>query len=251
MFSIIVCSHRPKRAAFIREHYASLFRDRKHELILIEDAKSLCEGYSRGFDQARGDLLIYSHDDIEFITPDVAARLERHLTDFDLIGVAGTTKLIDGAWFSAGDPFCFLLVLYREETDLFSVRFAGKGPLCVPNIQALDGCFLACRREVVANVGFDQRAFDGFHLYDLDFTFTAYLRGFKLAVCRDLPLIHDSMGKPDHAWEFYRKRFESKHRGRFALGSPGDMKVVGARGTKNQLANVCSPENLLQAIRWS
>ena len=183
MFSIIVCSNRPARASAIQSHYARLFRDHAYEFILIDDATSLCEGYARGYERSRGDFLIFSHDDIEFVTPDVASRLEGHLVQFDVVGIAGTKKLIDGVWTTTGDPYCFLLVVYPEAGNQFSVRYAGAGPLCVSNIQALDGCFLACRREVVATVGFDSSTFDGFHLYDLDFTFHAYLLGYRLAVC--------------------------------------------------------------------
>ena len=37
-FSIIVCSHREARAGVIRAHYAALFRDESHEIIIIPDA---------------------------------------------------------------------------------------------------------------------------------------------------------------------------------------------------------------------
>ena len=250
MFSIIVCSHHPERAAFIRNHYETLFRGFDHEIIAIDDARSLCEGYTRGFERSRGDLLIFSHDDVEFIAPDVAARVREHLRHFDLIGIAGTTRLIDGMWLSAGDPHCFMLVLYPEPGGQYSVRFAGKGPLVVPNIQAVDGCFMACQREVVETIGFDVETFDGFHLYDLDFSFRAHKSGFEVAVCRDIPLIHLSQGVPDEVWQKYRERFEAKHRE--ALGGPaGTMQVVGTLGTKEDLARVCRPENLLSAVRWA
>jgi GT2 family glycosyltransferase len=250
MFSIIVCSNRPERARASRLHYAALFRDIDHEFILIDDARSLCEGYARGFEQARGELVVLSHDDVEFVTPDAASRLARHLAEFDVVGIAGTTRLIDGMWPSAGDPYCFLLVVYPEKDGLYSVRYAGEGPLCVPGMQALDGCFVACRRDVVERTGFDATTFDGFHLYDLDFTFRAYLNGFTLAVCRDLALIHQSLGTPDGEWQRYRERFEAKHRNRLTAGEHGDMKVVGAMMSRDEVSVMCRPEVLARSIRW-
>ena len=248
MFSIIVCSHRPARATFVQAHYSHLFRNHAHEFILIQDAISLCEGYTRGIEQSRGDLLVFSHDDIEFVTTDVASRLARHLAQFDGIGIAGTTKLIDGKWVTAGDPYCFALVIFPATGDLFSILYAGAGPLCIPNIQALDGCFFACRREMVAAVGFDSAVFDGFHLYDLDFTFRAYLKGFRLAVCRDLALIHASSGAHGEVWQKYRERFEAKHHGQFSQGAPGPMQVVGGTLRKDQLAQFCELERLQRAM---
>ena len=250
MFSIIVCSNRPERAHAIRTHYETLFRDHAHEFILVDDPPSLCEGYTRGLSQSNGDAVIFSHDDIEFITADVGARLQRHLDEFDVVGIAGTTRLIDGMWTSAGDPYCFMVVAYPEAGGLYSVRYAGKGPLCVSDIQALDGCFLACRRTVATEVGFDSRAFDGFHFYDLDFTFRAYLRGFRMAVCRDIALIHASMGHLDEKWQRYRDRFEAKHREHLSPGERSDMKVVGAMLRKEQLPRLCQPDMLIRSVKW-
>ncbi len=88
----------------------------------------------------------------------------------------------------------------------------GGGPLVVPGIQALDGVFMAMRREVAIATPFDEALFDHFHLYDLDFSFRAYRAGFALAVCRDIVLIHQSIGKFDAVWDNYRRRFETKHR---------------------------------------
>ncbi len=247
MFSIIVCSHRPERAAFIRQHYEGLFASTPHETIVIRDARSLCEGYGRGVQRSRGSFLIFSHDDVEFVTPEVASRLERHLSRFDLIGIAGTSKLLNARWNAAGDPFCFGLVIYPAGGDQFSIRYFGRGPLEVPGMQALDGCFLACRREVAETVGFDADTFDGFHLYDMDFTFGAYAAGFALGVCRDLPLIHASEGRLDANWEIYSKRFEAKFRDRLSRDAPGRCDVLGAIIPRSQLELACRPESLIRA----
>ena len=252
VFSIIVCSHRADRAAAIRAHYAMLFRDRPHEFIGIPDAKSLCEGYARGLRLSSGRLIIFSHDDIEFVIPDIPDRLERHLADHDIVGVAGTNRLIDADWTSAGDPHVFALVIYPgPQHDLYSIRFAGRGPLCIDGIQVLDGCFLACRREAAEMVGFDEQTFDGFHFYDIDFTFRASLAGLRLAVCRDLPLIHRSEGNPDDSWLTYRDRFVGKHRGHFAQGPGGNAETIVASVRRSALAEFCQPERMIGSIRWS
>jgi hypothetical protein len=248
MFSIIVCSHRPERAAFIRQHYEALFASTPYELIIIPDAPSICEGYWRGLQRSRGRFLIFSHDDIEFVTPYVASRIAGHLGRFDLIGIAGTSKLLDARWTSAGDPFCFSLVIYPEGGDQFSIRYLGRGPLCVPGIQALDGCFLACRREVAEAVGFDADTFDGFHLYDMDFTFSAYAAGYALGVCRDLPLIHASLGNLDSNWEIYRRRFEAKFYDRLSHDPPGQCNVLGTIVPRAQLEQMCLPESIIRAV---
>jgi GT2 family glycosyltransferase len=251
MFSIVVCSNRPERALAVRRHYESLFLGCESEIVVIDDAASLCEGYTRGLKRTRGDFLVFSHDDVEFVTHDVAKRLAQSLAVFDMVGIAGTTRLIGGAWNDAGDPHCYALVIYPQADGMYSVRFCGAGPLCVAGVQALDGCFIACRREVAERVGFDASTFDGFHLYDLDFTFGAYLAGYRLAVCRDLALIHQSLGRPDETWQVYRDRFEAKYRGRLAQGDKRDVKVANATVRREQLPELCNPDYLVRAVRWS
>ena len=249
-FSIIVCSHRPARAATIRAHYAALFGDRTHEIVIIGDAQSLCEGYARGLAASTGRLVVFSHDDVDVVTPDAPARIAAHLASWDVIGIAGTTRLINGTWMDAGDPHVFALVIYPQADGYYSVRYAGRGPPVVGGIQALDGCFFACRREVAESVGFDAATFDGFHFYDLDFTFGAYLRGYRLAVCRDLALIHASTGTPDAAWQKYHDRFVAKHRGRLAAGDAGATRTGHALAPRSALVQLMQPGQLLQALRW-
>jgi GT2 family glycosyltransferase len=217
---------------------------------LIDDAESLCEGFERGFRQSQGELVIFSHDDIEFVSENVPFAVQHYLRTWDVVGIAGTTRLIDGRWWSAGDPYCHVLVCYPMTNGFFSVRCAGKGGACVPGVQALDGCFIACRREVVESVGFDKTAFNGFHLYDLDFTFRAHLLGFKLAVCRSIALIHASLGEMDHTWQFYRERFESKMRGKFEAGMVSRLLTASFRVERPQLRQFCRWENLERRLPW-
>jgi GT2 family glycosyltransferase len=211
--SVVVCSIDAAKFSRVSENYRALFGARALEIIGIHDARSLADGYNRGIAQSRGEHIILSHDDIEILTPDFADRIQRHLAQFDLIGVAGTTRLVTGKWESAGDPYAFVVISAPVPDSVGYVTvLRGGGPLVVPNIQALDGVFMAMRRNVAISIPFDEALFDHFHLYDLDFSFRAYRAGFALAVCRDIVLIHQSIGKFDAVWEKYRRRFEDKHR---------------------------------------
>ena len=209
--SIIICSINPDKFARVTANFRQLFQQDSIEIIGIHDASSLCEGYNRGVLQAHGDTIILSHDDIQILTPDFASRLHSHLSTFDLIGVAGTKRLVGGAWFLAGHPYDFQLVTSPQlhGKDLVIV-IRGGGATVVSEIQALDGLFLACRRQVAQSIPFDDETFDHFHGYDTDFTFRAFLAGYRLAVCRDLFLIHYSHGRFDDNWNKYRARFEHK-----------------------------------------
>ena len=235
--------HRRRQVRARVRELPARFAGRAIEIIGIHDARSLAEGYNRGIARSRGARVILSHDDIEILTADLQSRIERHLDDYDLIGIAGTTRLVSGRWADAGDPYVFTLITSPDpEHGGYATMMLGGGPLVVPGIQALDGVFMALRREVATAIPFDGETFDGFHLYDLDFSFRAHRAGFKLAVCRDLVLIHESTGSYDAAWEEYKRRFESKHQA--ALGSVTESRI-GARAsfsaaTREEMLRRCS-----------
>jgi GT2 family glycosyltransferase len=214
MFSIVICSINDARFSTVAANYARLLKDEPHEIIRIADARSLSEGYTRGFAQSRGEYLIFSHDDIEILNEDFAARLSEHLSAFDLVGVAGTNRLIRGEWVAAGPPYIFGQVAQSHPQHGFVVRIFGAGRPAFGGIHAMDGLFLAARRTVVETISFDARTFDGFHHYDLDFTFAAHLGGFRLGIANDIHILHESWGAHDQKWHHYLARFEQKYAGK-------------------------------------
>jgi hypothetical protein len=159
---------------------------------------------------AKGELLVFSHDDIEILSPAFPQRLKAHLAKFDLIGLVGTSRLGNSRWVSAGPPYIFGQICHLQPDNSLSVDIYGTPRPAVGGIQGLDGVFLATHRKIFEKVGFDAVNFDGFHLYDLDFSFAAYRAGFRLAVVNDINLFHHSAGKFDHVWVNYAKRFEAK-----------------------------------------
>jgi hypothetical protein len=246
--SIVICSIDARKFERVCQNYRQRFAGRDIEIVGIHDARSLAEGYNRGIARSRGDRVILSHDDIEILTADFASRVDAHLGEFDLIGIAGTTRLVEGRWAGAGDPYVFTLITSPlPDRAGYATMMLGGGPLVVPGIQALDGVLLALRREVAIAIPFDGDVFDGFHHYDLDFTFRAHRAGFSLAVCRDIAIIHESTGRYDAAWEEQKRRFEGKHGS--VLGGIGESKI-GARAsfsstTREEILRRCDSARLV------
>lgn len=221
--SIIICSVDDERFRQVAENYAQRMGDWPYELIRICDATSLADGYNRGISQSTGELLIFSHDDIEILTPDFRNRLLAHLETFDLVGVAGTSRLMDGSWNSAGQPWVHGQCLWPARSgDGFTVDIYGRATQLVrPDIQGLDGLFLATRRGVAESLRFDAKTFDAFHLYDIDFSYRAYLAGLRVGVCNDILIYHQSYGNFDDVWRRHLERFQKKFAGALSTGAPG------------------------------
>jgi hypothetical protein len=216
MTSIIICSVDDAKFSAVSEMYARLFAPDGCQIIRIPNARSIAEGYNRGLRQCQGQHVIFSHDDIEILSPNLPAIVASRLAEFDVIGIAGTTRLADPLWFLAGPPYVFGQIAHNRGAKGFSVDLYSAARRVVKGIVAMDGVFLAARVEVAQRMGFDQDLFDGFHLYDIDFTYRAQLAGYRLAVCCDIFVLHQSVGGYDHVWRSYADRFARKYAGRMA-----------------------------------
>jgi len=248
--SIIICSIEARKYARVCTCYTRLMANHPFEIIGIHDAKSLAEAYNRGIRQATGDILIFSHDDILILDDDFAAKIVASLADFDILGFAGTSKVINGIWFAADQPHIHGVISHAKPGNpQLSINIFGVGQWpVVEGIQAIDGVCMIARRAVAEKIGFDEIRFDGFHLYDMDFSYSAYLSGYRLGVCCDIPLIHDSSGSfrsQDHSQ--YEQRFLEKHAGQIAMLNPGAPPTVNIDHKKGRGALFDDCDALLRA----
>jgi len=142
----------------------------------------------------------------------MARDVKKHLADADLVGIVGTTKVVYGSWARAGPPYTFGQVCEPDGQDApFRVLVCAMPAPLVHGMQAVDGLFMAANREVLERVRFDEVTFDGFHCYDIDFSFSSHLAGFRVAVAADMPVLHASAGNFDPAWETLRGTIHAKH----------------------------------------
>ena len=212
--SVLICSASPERFAQAETMYHRLLAEVPHELIVIRDARSLAEGYNRALRRARHDIVVLAHDDVGILSPDFAARLLRGMSRHDLVGIAGTRKLVGGAWHFAGYPHLAGQVGMPGDDGGYVVTLYEVLERETKGLQALDGLLLATRRETALRLGFDELTFDGWHLYDLDFSLRAAQEGLDCATCNDILVVHDSQGSYDEHWLKYAQRFLDKHKDR-------------------------------------
>ena len=210
--SVIVCSVNARRFAETAGMYRQLLAGLEHEIIGIHDATSLAGGYNRGLRTARGDIVVFAHDDARILSPDFAARLLGALERHDVVGVAGSRTLLGGAWHFAGHPHvCGQIAMPGDDSGRIVTLYDVSRPESA-GLQVLDGVFLATRRETALRVRFDEERFDGWHLYDIDFSYRAAQMGLDCATCNNLLLVHASQGGYNEDWLKYSQRFIDKHK---------------------------------------
>jgi len=218
--SVVLVSEQDSRFESANAEFARAFADWPHERIRVKGARSMYDGYARGWAQSSGEIVVFSHDDIRFAVPDFAARFADAMEHADVVGIAGTTRLSGPALLWAGHPYLHGAVTQKAESEaeyefcLLSLA----GPR-IAGAQGLDGVFIACRRTWVERIGFDAERFSGFHFYDLDFSHRACLAGARVTIASDLGLVHRSRGAFDESWSVAQKAFADKFG--FAYEAPG------------------------------
>ncbi len=213
--SVVICSIDDAK----HDHAVALYRrlfsipgaQVRHEIISIRNARSLAEGYNWAIRNSLADVVVLSHDDVDVLADDFAARLFHHLRSFDAVGVIGSTRADGPAVGWSGHPHLRGWITHRSagkgdwQVDLLDHR-AVAGDIAV-----LDGVFVAARREALQAVSFDDVVFDGFHVGDIDWSLRASQAGLRLGVAADLGLVHASRGNYDATWRRYADRFSAKH----------------------------------------
>jgi GT2 family glycosyltransferase len=224
--SIVACSIDGAKEAAMRARYGTALARREHDIVVIRDARSLAEGYARGLAQARHGLVVFSHDDVELLGGDPFGALAAALRDHDVVGLAGATRITGPAVAWAGHPHLHGWIAYPAESGLDATAYSMESGV-VAGAQGLDGLLFAARREAATRVGFDAATFDGFHFYDLDFSYRAHRAGLRVAIAPAVAAVHQSRGRFDEAWKRYAARFHAKFPD--LAGAPAASRVPSAR----------------------
>lgn len=209
--SIVIVSRDDDRFAAVDAEYRRALAAWPHQRVRIRDAASMYDGYARGFAQCSGDIVVFSHDDIRIARDDFAARLADAMAATDVVGVAGTTLLTGPSMLGAGHPHLHGAITH-DAAGSRACEFGVLSP-CGPRIadaQGLDGVFIAARRKWIERIGFDAARLDGFHFYDLDFSYRSHLAGARVTIACDLALVHASRGTHDARYAAAQRQFAAK-----------------------------------------
>jgi GT2 family glycosyltransferase len=226
-FSLVVCSIDRARLDECVARYRAAFADEAFDLIVMDDAKSLAEAYNRGIARARGANIVFSHDDAFPISGAFADRLAAHLEQVDVVGIAGATAALSGFWGYAGQPHTHgHVVAAAPNGPHVDLLVWGADCRRIDDIRLLDGCMIAARRDVAVAIGFDEERFDGFHLYDADFSFRASAAGCAVSVASDITVYHRSTGDFNDDWHRYHRIFLAAHAARLDRVAPRPRRVA-------------------------
>jgi len=174
--------------------------------------KSLTQVYNEILDEAKYDIIVFCHDDIEFETKnwgDKLIKLFNNNPDYGIIGVAGTTDLVDGMWWTLKKS-SIGIVNHQKDGKKWESKFSESQGDMIKESVVLDGLFIAVDKNKIKH-RFDED-FKGFHFYDLSFCFPNHLSGVKIGVTTKIRLTHFSVGETNESWNLNKKQFEEKYK---------------------------------------
>lgn len=217
MISIIVCSKNPNSYL---THYNTIkaIIGTEYEYIRIDNTGNLygiCAAYNKGVEKAKGETIIFLHEDVFVITPGWGKIIKEKFSannSIGLIGVAGTQYLYKDSpfWAAPGRPYIHGKVIHEEKDKnrliltVFSEENQDKE--CV----AVDGLFFAVRSSLFNNIHFDEETFSKFHFYDLDICMQVR-KSHQVIVTSDILVKHLSGGTFKEEWKNYGKLFLNKY----------------------------------------
>ena len=166
--------------------------------ITADNTKALSTMYNAGLNFARSyeyDCVIFVHDDVTLLE-DPIPRLEKLFDDYDIVGVAGTSKIelkppalwhLMGGGFDGGNLHG--QVNHNHNGQILPTYF-GKYP---HRVVMIDGVFMALNLKAITESSFDEENPSNFHFYDINFSCDSHKKGLKLGV-GDIPIVHESQG---------------------------------------------------------
>ena len=214
MISIIVCSIEPSKLENFRINIEQSIGI-PYELIDFDNRKlhwSISKVYNHCARLAKYDILCFSHEDVLFETEKWGSLLITPLlaNDCGVIGFAGSrfkTKNYSG-WGSGSNNNRFNYTEISKQGVEKLHQYDAKGE-DFSEVVVLDGFCLFVSKSVYRSICFDEKTFDSFHLYDLDFTFASSLQ-YKNYVCNIISIKHYSGGSYNDSWITASKLFHRK-----------------------------------------
>ena len=200
---------------------------------------SLTELYNKALAEhiESNSIFVFCHNDIIFRTRNWGVLLLHrfNITNYDIIGVAGTTFMSDnGVWWTDRTKMVGI-VEHTDGTNTWVSEYSKHRNGEITPTVLIDGVFMAVNPETI-QVGFNED-FKGFHHYDTSFCLENYLEGCNIGVTTDIRILHKSVGMVNDEWEKNRQQLVELYKGELPLKylSPyGNLKILFAiRSFKN------------------
>ena len=211
--TIVVCSKHEKseKEDFCKNVQDTCGVSNKLLFLLNNNGVGLSKIYHNMVNSAPSDIIVFIHDDIEFLRygwgKEIVRMFNNH-KDYGIIGIAGSAEFDENcAWWRYKKIYG--QVLHRNGNKSWLTTFSDLLDKDLEEVCVIDGLFMAIKKDRIIN-NFDD-SLSGFHMYDIDFCLSNYLtKKVKIGVTTNIRLAHNSIGELDEKWYQNREIINNK-----------------------------------------
>jgi len=213
MISVIYCTRVTNKAHTEHLRRSSGMAKNIEIIEVINNGESLTVAYNRALKQTSHDIVVFCHDDLTIETKSWGHKLIKQFNrnpEFGIIGVAGSKHLpITGRWWDDKKKMYGRVKHTNDGKSWLSAYSPDQGHR-LEEVVNVDGVFFAIHRDRIKTY-FDESV-EGFHFYDVDFSFNNHMAGCKVGVTTIIRINHQSIGVTNDEWEDNRKIFAEKYK---------------------------------------
>lgn len=207
MISIIISSHNELNFKQIEANITKTIGE-TFEIIKIKNKNQMgiCAAYNLGAKKANYEYICFCHEDILFHTQNwgkVLVDLLDKNKNVGLIGLAGSSykSFIPSGWSFPASTLARMNVI---QNDPNLVSLPAHQQKIIENhsptpVATVDGCFLATKTSLWKTNQFDEKTFNNYHCYDLDFSLTIG-KTHQVVVANNILISHLSSGGFTEKW---------------------------------------------------
>jgi glycosyltransferase involved in cell wall biosynthesis len=246
MITVVYCTKTPNQKHI--DHIIKSSGLHKHieviEIINNSDSESpffngglsLTKAYNQGLKQAKNEIVVFCHDDIEIETKQWGTKLLKQFkrnSEYAIIGVAGSKNIpVSGRWWEDQKKM-YGRVKHTKDGKSWLSAYSDDLGQELEEVVNIDGVFFAAHKGRIKQE-FNESV-EGFHFYDVTFSFENYLSGVKVGVSTLIKINHHSIGITNDEWEKNRADFAHN----FAPQLPADIKRTLRKGEKLNILIGC------------
>lgn len=229
MITVVYCTKETKP-----EHQEHLIKTsglhKNIEVIeIINNGESLTKAYNRGLKQAKNDIVVFCHDDLTIETNQWGKKLIKMFEknpEFGIIGVAGSKNMpASGQWWENPKKM-YGRVAHTHEGKTWLSTYSEDLGQTLEEVVVCDGVWFGLDKTRIKKE-FNENV-EGFHFYDISFTFENYLEGVKVGVTTAIRINHQSIGMTNDSWEKNRADFSEAYQAHL----PANIKRALRKGEK-------------------
>lgn len=190
------------------------------ELSLIESSKenfkSAAAAYNKAVKETSSDFIVFVHQDISLIDTKLLYKVCEYLSKNNQTIVG-----LNGATYKNKKPIIYSNIYHGILNKTMGVRI--DEPV---EVETLDECFIAMKKDVLEDVIFDEMVCDGWHFYAVDFCLSAKIIGYRSYVLPHIAQHKNIIEMPNYMYtsgilgrDFYdiAKKVREKHKNNYKI----------------------------------